>query len=88
MSHSTVVSFTIPMVGKTLGKYRILDKIGGGMGLYRGSDETLDREVAIKVISPELTSDGFMVGTRRTWPRSRCAATRSTDRSERVAPSY
>ena len=44
------------MVGKTLGKYRILDKIGrGGMGVvYRGIDETLDREVAIKAISPEL----------------------------------
>jgi serine/threonine protein kinase len=42
------------MVGKTLGKYRILDKIGrGGMGVvYRGIDETLDREVAIKAIIP------------------------------------
>ena len=47
------------MVGKTLGKYRILDKIGrGGMGVvYRGIDETLDREVAIKAISPELVED-------------------------------
>ena len=47
------------MIGKTLGKYRILDKIGrGGMGVvYLGIDETLDREVAIKAISPELVED-------------------------------
>jgi serine/threonine-protein kinase len=50
------------MVGKTLGKYRILDKIGrGGMGVvYRGIDETLDREVAIKAISPELVEDDLV----------------------------
>src|SRR5471030_581918 len=47
------------MVGKMLGKYRIVEKIGrGGMGIvYRGVDETLDRQVAIKVISPELVED-------------------------------
>src|SRR5258707_7415850 len=62
MRHSTVVSSRIPMVGKTLGKYRILDKIGrGGMGVvYRGIDETLDREVAIKAISPELVEDDLV----------------------------
>jgi hypothetical protein len=50
------------MVGKTLGKYRILDKIGrGGMGVvYRGIDETLDREVAIKAISPELVEEDLV----------------------------
>src|SRR5580765_330789 len=62
MRHSTVLSFSTPMVGKTLGKYRILDKIGrGGMGVvYRGIDETLDREVAIKAISPELVEDDLV----------------------------
>jgi serine/threonine protein kinase len=41
------------MVGKTLGKYRIVERIGrGGMGVvYRALDETLDRQVAIKAIS-------------------------------------
>jgi eukaryotic-like serine/threonine-protein kinase len=50
------------MVGKTLGKYRIVEKIGrGGMGVvYRGVDETLDREVAIKAISPELVEDDLV----------------------------
>src|SRR4051812_21650822 len=50
------------MVGKTLGKYRIVDKIGrGGMGVvYRGVDETLDRQVAIKAISPELVEDDLV----------------------------
>ena len=40
------------MLGKTLGKYRIVEKIGrGGMGVvYLGVDETPDRKVAIKAI--------------------------------------
>jgi len=44
------------MIGQTVGKYRVLDRIGrGGMGtVYRALDETLDREVAIKVLNPEL----------------------------------
>jgi len=50
------------MVGKTLGKYRIVEKIGrGGMGVvYLGLDETLDRQVAIKAISPELVEDDLV----------------------------
>lgn len=44
------------MVGRTVGKYRILDRVGrGGMGtVYRAVDETLDRMVAIKVLNPDL----------------------------------
>src|SRR3954470_5928973 len=62
MRHSTVLSFAVPMVGKTLGKYRIVEKIGrGGMGVvYRGVDETLDRQVAIKAISPELVEEDLV----------------------------
>jgi serine/threonine-protein kinase len=45
------------MIGITVGKYRIVDKLGrGGMGtVYKAVDQTLDREVAIKVLNPDLT---------------------------------
>src|SRR6266446_159354 len=48
-----------PVVGKILGHYRVLAKIGeGGMGVvYRASDEVLHRDVAVKVVNKDAALD-------------------------------
>ncbi len=60
------------MIGKTLGHYRIVEKIGwGGMGVvYRAHDDQLDRDVAVKVLRAGTLADD---ATRRRFRKEALA---------------
>jgi serine/threonine protein kinase len=56
------------MIGSVVGNYKIIDKIGeGGMGsVFKGVDLMLEREVAIKMLRPELAQQPNVVERFRT----------------------
>jgi len=62
------VSSVLYLIGKTLGKYEVLDHIGhGGMSeVYKGQHAQLDRMVAVKVLHPFLAGEeGFVTRFKR-----------------------
>src|ERR1044072_558179 len=50
------------MIGRTIGKYRIVGQLGrGGAGVvYKAVGETLHRDVAVKTLNPDLTNTEVM----------------------------
>jgi len=60
------------MIGTQVGNYRIVEKIGeGGMGVvYKAVEVSLDRAVAVKVLSPDLAGDQALIERFRSEARA------------------
>src|SRR6185436_9529120 len=58
-AHDASGSRSASLVGRHLGSYHVLALLGvGGMGeVYRARDTTLERDVAIKVVTPFFADD-------------------------------
>ncbi len=62
------------LIGRTIGRYRVLKKIGeGGMGeVFLAEESTLDRKVALKFLPPDMQQD--VVARKRLLREARSAA--------------
>ena len=60
------------LIDRTLGHYRIVEKIGaGGMGeVYLARDSDLERKVALKVLSSDVAGDAEQLNRLRREARS------------------
>ena len=67
-----------PLIGRVLGHYRIVEKIGaGGMGVvFRARDERLDRDVALKILPKQVL---LTEAARRQFRREALSLARITD---------
>ena len=77
------------MIGHIIGSYKILERIGeGGMGtVYKGVDQMLEREVAVKVLRADLAHRPMIAERFRSEAVTLARATRRSRATSATAAS-